>query len=137
MPVLNRTLLVVLACIGISILFWNRLPIEGARTLGPDELIPDRIVVCRSPKLGGEEVVVIEDRFEAEELMRSLPVKYDRPFCGCFSVYEIKFYGQNELFRSIGYRPGDYLRDSQHPSSQATVPRRYSRMFESRIGDGR
>jgi hypothetical protein len=65
---------------------------EGpARRLAPDEQIPERIVLHKHPKLGGQEFVTLTNREAVLELMTALPSRYSNPYCACFGYYQLDF----------------------------------------------
>lgn len=97
------------------------------RSLPEDERIPDRIVIRQVPKLGGRELVTLTNREDVLRVMTALPGRYTGPYCACFGYHNLEFYAPTGIYRTVNYKPGEYLRDSEHRTGQASVPRRFRR----------
>jgi hypothetical protein len=98
------------------------------RSLPADERIPDRIVMRQHPKLGGRELVTLTDRDAILRVMTAMPSTYGGACCACFGYYNLEFYASTGVYRTVNYKPGAYLRDSEHRTGQSPVPRRFRRI---------
>jgi hypothetical protein len=103
------------------------------RSLPADERIPERMVFRRHPKLGGGEMFALTNRQEILKVMTAMPGTYGEAYCACFGFYDLEFHSPTGIYRSVNYKPGDYLRDSQHPTGQSSVPRRFGRIVGGMI----
>jgi len=106
---------------------------DPPRPLPADERIPDRIVIRQQPKLGGRELVTLTNRRDILEVMTALPSGYAGAYCACFGFYDLEFYAPTGVYRTVNYKPGEYLRDSEHRTGQSSVPRRFRRIVGGMI----
>ncbi len=103
------------------------------RSLPSDERIPDRIVIRQHPKLGGRELVTLTNRDDILRVMTAMPSSYGGAYCACFGYYDLEFYAPTGVYRTVNYKPGEYLRDSEHRTGQSSVPRRFRRIVGGMI----
>ncbi len=102
-----------------------------ARRLAPDEQIPERIVLRKHPKFGGQELATLTNREDILSVMTALPSSYTGPYCACFGYFDLEFYAPTGVYRTVSYKPGfldSYVRDSSHATGQSSVPRRFKRI---------
>lgn len=138
MRVPGRKTVIIMALLVVGVL--AAVLVEGPpRRLPPDERIPERIVVRTHGKHGGREIVAVTNREEVLSVMTALPRSYEGPYCACFGFFELEFYAPTGVYRTVSYKPGlvdAYLRDSEHPNGQASVPRRFKRIVGELIRRG-
>ena len=103
------------------------------RSLPHDERIPDRLVIRQHPKLGGSELVTLTNRDDVVRVMTAMPSSYGGAYCACFGYYNLEFYCPTGVYRTVSYKPSEYLRDSDHRTGQSSVPRRFRRIVGGMI----
>jgi len=104
--------------------------------LPPEEQVPDRIVIRKHPKIGGEEVATLTNRQEILRVMTAMPTQFTDPMCACLSRYSLEFYSPTGVFRTLWYEPGfmdTHIVDSAHPGGQSSAPRKFQRTMKGFI----
>jgi hypothetical protein len=127
----RKSLIAVGLVTGVAI--WAAFIEAPPRSLRLDERIPDRIVIRQHPKLGGRELVNVTNRDDILRVMTAMPSSYDGAYCACFGFYDLEFYASTGVYRTVNYKPGEYLRDSEHRTGQSSVPRRFRRIVGGMI----
>ena len=127
----RKSLIAVALVVGVGIVaaFVEAPP----RSLPPDERIPEHLVIRKHPKLGGDEIVALTNRQDIVQVMTALPSGYHGAYCACFGFYALKFHAPTGVYRKVSYKPGEYLRDSEHRTGQSSVPRRFRRIVGGMI----
>jgi hypothetical protein len=114
---------------------WTDTP---TRTFSSDERLPDKVVLKRHQKFGGETLRTITNREEIVALMSALPLNYGEPYCACFGQYLFEFYAPTGVYRTISYKSDlfdSYLRDSSSPTGQSSVPRKFKRVVRNLLSN--
>ena len=130
-------LLIAAVGIGVALVAVASFVEAPARRLAPDERIPERILLRKHPKIGGDEIASLTNREDILSVMTALPSSYTGTYCACFGFFNLEFYAPTGVYRTINYKPGftdSHLTDSAHPTGQSFVPRRFKR-FVGRLID--
>lgn len=130
--ILSHRLLIVTVLIGAVSLVAVLIK-APPRSVPADERIPDRIVIRQHSKLGGGELATLTNREDILQVMTALPSSYPGAYCACFGFYDLEFYDPTGVYRTVSYKPGEYLRDSEHRTGQSSVPRRFRRIVGGMI----